>query len=39
MGIMEKLTEKKFENDKKLAAEMAKKIAKEKAQDAKDKGK
>ena len=35
MGIMEKLTDKKFENDKALAGKMAKAIAKEKAQDAK----
>ena len=39
MGMQEKLTQKKFENDKKLAAQMAKKIAAEKKQDAKDKRK
>ena len=39
MGILDALAQRKFENDQKLAAQMAKKIAAEKAQDAKDKGK
>lgn len=37
MGILDDLTKKKFENDKKLAAAMAKKIAAEKKQAEKDK--
>lgn len=37
MGIMDRMTQKKFENDKRIAAQTAKKIAAEKKQDAKDK--
>lgn len=37
MGIMDKLTDKKFENDKKIADKIAKAIARENKQDAKDK--
>lgn len=39
MGLLDKLTEKKFENDQLAAAKIAKTIAAEKAQDAQDKGK
>lgn len=35
--MLDKLTEKKFESDKKIAADVAKKITAEKEQDAKDK--
>jgi hypothetical protein len=37
MGTKEEMEQRNFENDKRLAAEIAKKIAAEKEQDAKDK--
>jgi hypothetical protein len=39
MGLLEKKTQEKFERDKKAADQMAKRIAAEKKQDAKDKRK